>query len=149
VLSPCALGGVLDAKTIPGIRASLVCGSANNQLGDPLRDDRALAEREITWVPDFLCNRMGIVHCGNESFGRVPDDWEIERHLDPDWSGSIPASTRRVLLESRRTGAGPGATADALADAALGEVHPLLGHRGWRIVEGLVSDRWAAAKPSG
>jgi len=149
VLSPCALGGVLDAKTIPGIRAWLVCGSANNQLGDDPRDDRALAERDITWVPDFLCNRMGIVHCGNEPFGHVPDDWEIERHLDPDWAGSIPSTTRRVLLESHRTGAAPGETANALADAALGELHPLLGHRGARIVAGLVSDRWATAKPNG
>jgi len=149
VLSPCALGGVLDAKTIPGIRASLICGSANNQLGDERRDDRALAERGIPWVPDFLCNRMGIVHCGNEPFGRVPDDWEIERHLDPDWSGSIPATTRRVLFESFRTGVPPGEAANALADAALAERHPVLGHRGRRIVAGLVSDRWAAAEASG
>ncbi|HKJ25802.1 MAG TPA: Glu/Leu/Phe/Val dehydrogenase dimerization domain-containing protein [Myxococcota bacterium] len=149
VLSPCALGGVLDAKTIPGIRAALVCGSANNQLGDETRDDRALQERGIVWVPDLLCNRMGIVHCGDEPFGHVADDPRIARHLDPTWAGSIPATTRRVLAESRRSGRPPGEVAHALADAALAEPHPLLGHRGRAIVASLVADRWAADAATG
>jgi len=149
VLSPCALGGVLDAKSIPGIRAALVCGSANNQLADETRDDRALAERGIAWVPDLLCNRMGIVQCGNEPFGRVVDDPEIERHLDPTWEGSIPATTCRVLSESRRTGRPPGEVAHALADAALAEPHPILGHRGRAIVASLTKERRAASTSTG
>lgn len=144
VLSPCALGGVLDAKTIPGIRAALVCGSANNQLGDETRDDRALAARGIAWVPDLLCNRMGIVHCGNEPFGALPDDPAVIRHLDAAWDGSIPATTRRALSEARRSGRPPGEVVHALADAALAEPHPILGHRGRAIVASLVADRWAS-----
>jgi glutamate dehydrogenase/leucine dehydrogenase len=145
VLAPCALGGVLDAKTIPGVRAALVCGSANNQLGDDGRDDRALADRGVVWVPDLLCNRMGIVHCADEAAGRLPDDPAVARHLDPTWPGSIPATTRRVLVASRRTGRPPGETAHGLADAALKEPHPLLGHRGRAIVDSLVRERRAAA----
>ncbi|MBW2314123.1 MAG: Glu/Leu/Phe/Val dehydrogenase [Deltaproteobacteria bacterium] len=149
VLSPCALGGVLDAKTIPGVRAALVCGSANNQLGDERRDDRALAERGIAWVPDLLANRMGIVSCGNEPFGHIANDPQIERHLDPTWPGSIPAMTRRILVESRRTGGPTGEAAHRLADAALAETHPILGHRGPEIVASLVAERWAAADANG
>jgi glutamate dehydrogenase/leucine dehydrogenase len=146
VLAPCALGGVLDAKTIPGLRAPLVCGSANNQLGDERRDDPALAEREITWVPDFLCNRMGIVQCADEPFGRLSDDPAVRRHLDPAWPGSIPAATRRVLARSRDEGVPPGEAANRLADDALAEPHPLYGHRGRRIIAGLVADRWALCR---
>jgi len=144
VLAPCALGGVLDAKTIPGVRATLVCGSANNQLGCEARDDRALAERGIAWVPDLLANRMGIVSCSDEPFGRVPDDPAVARHLDATWPGSIPATTRRVLVESRRTGRPPGETAYALADEALAEPHPVLGHRGAAVLAGLRAEGWAA-----
>lgn len=144
VLAPCALGGVLDGKTIPGIRAPLVCGSANNQLSDPQRDDRALAERDITWVPDFLCNRMGIVSCSDEPFGHLPDDPAVRRHLDPDWPGSVPSTTVRVLARARDAGVPPGEAANRLADEALAEPHPLHGHRGRRIIAGLVARRWAA-----
>ena len=34
VISPCALGGVLNDHTIPGLTASMVCGAANNQLAE-------------------------------------------------------------------------------------------------------------------
>jgi len=149
VLAPCALGGVLDAKSIPGLRTELVCGSANNQLACEERDDRALAEAGITWVPDPLCNRMGIVYCGSEPWGLVPDDPDVLRHLDPAWSGSIPAMTQRVLARARDEGVPPGQAACALADEALREPHPLLGHRGRRIIAGLVADRWAASGREG
>lgn len=50
-------------------RASIVCGAANNQLADPENGDRGLCERGITYVPDFVANRMGIVNCANEQVG--------------------------------------------------------------------------------
>jgi hypothetical protein len=54
-----------------------------------------------------------------------------------------------VLAEARRTGRPPGEVAHALADAALVEPHPTLGHRGRAIVASLVSDRWASAVARG
>merc|ERR1719473_2665511 len=63
IVSPCAYGASLNAATIPSIRAHIVCGAANNQLEDPPRDDRALAQAGVCYVPDFVANRMGIVNC--------------------------------------------------------------------------------------
>ena len=40
VFSPCALGAVLDERTIGELRTTAVCGSANNQLADEERDGR-------------------------------------------------------------------------------------------------------------
>ncbi|HLM17466.1 MAG TPA: Glu/Leu/Phe/Val dehydrogenase dimerization domain-containing protein, partial [Acidimicrobiia bacterium] len=34
ILSPCALGGALNEKTIPQLQCRAVCGAANNQLAD-------------------------------------------------------------------------------------------------------------------
>jgi hypothetical protein len=86
---------------------------------------------------------MGIVYCGGEPFGLVPDDPDVLRHLDPGWPGSIPAMTKLVLARARDEGVPPGQAARALADEALREPHPLLGQRGRRIIAGLVADRWA------
>jgi len=32
-VSPCGIGNVLTPQTIPNIKAKIVCGAANNQLG--------------------------------------------------------------------------------------------------------------------
>ncbi|KAJ1561105.1 hypothetical protein HK405_004906 [Cladochytrium tenue] len=55
-VSPCATGGVLNADTIPQLRARIVCGAANNQLLEPDLDARLLHERGIIYVPDVRNN---------------------------------------------------------------------------------------------
>lgn len=69
IVSPCALGGILNEQTIPQIQAKIVCGAANNQQLDDQVDDKRLTQRGITYVPDFLANRMGITNCANEETG--------------------------------------------------------------------------------
>jgi glutamate dehydrogenase/leucine dehydrogenase len=85
VLAPCALGGVLGPATIPKLRTRIVCGSANNVLLDDDRDAADLAARGITYVPDFVVNRMGIVRCADEHLGRLQPDPLVERQLDPSY----------------------------------------------------------------
>jgi leucine dehydrogenase len=65
VLAPCALGGVLNARTIPHIRARLVCGAANNQL-ETIDDATRLQQRGITYAPDFIANAAGICSVASE-----------------------------------------------------------------------------------
>jgi leucine dehydrogenase len=61
VLSPCAIGGVLSAETIPRLRCAIVAGAANNQLSGP-EDAEGLAERGILYAPDYVVNAGGIIH---------------------------------------------------------------------------------------
>jgi leucine dehydrogenase len=61
VFSPCAMGGVLSAETIPRLRCAIVAGAANNQLSDP-EDAERLAERGILYAPDYVVNAGGIIH---------------------------------------------------------------------------------------
>ena len=142
ILAPCATGAVLNARTIPSIQARIVCGAANNQLEDAARDDALLHERGITYVPDFLANRMGIVNCSNEQYGYLSPDPAMERHLSRDWEHSIHRTTRRVLEESGRTGDPPGRVADRQADGLASELHPIFGHRGVGIIRSLVQNQW-------
>jgi len=146
VLAPCALGGILSAKTIPDLAAKLVCGAANNPLANEEADAAALAGRGIVYVPDFLANRMGIVWCANEQYGRLDDDPAIARHLGESWSGSIPNTVRRVLEASLHGGSTPVAEACRLADALAQEPHPVLGTRAQRIVESLEANGWMSER---
>jgi len=73
VIAPCAVGAVLDPKTIPAIRAPIVAGSANNQLADEERDGEALRKREIVYVPDYVLNAGGLINVFGE-LRRWPED---------------------------------------------------------------------------
>lgn len=65
VLAPCAMGGVLNSRTIPLLRCLAVAGCANNQL---LNDSDAdeLASRGILYAPDFVINAGGLINVSLE-----------------------------------------------------------------------------------
>jgi leucine dehydrogenase len=68
MLAPCALGGVLDADTIPRLQCRAVIGAANNQLGSPDADS-LLMTRGILYAPDFVVNAGGIMNLAEEFTG--------------------------------------------------------------------------------
>ena len=70
VLSPCALGAILNDKTIPKINAKIVCGGANNQLQEVERHGKMLAERNILFVPDYVANAGGLLSGSAEVLNR-------------------------------------------------------------------------------
>ena len=138
VLAPCATGGILNPRTIPAIRAGIVCGAANNQLEDPERDDLLLEERGILYLPDFLVNRMGIVNCADEQYGYLEEDPRLEAHLGDEWENSVYNLSLAVLDEARKTGKTPARVALDLAEKRSFDLHPLWGHRGAAIIRSLV-----------
>lgn len=142
IFAPCATGAVLNNKTIPKIKAKIVCGAANNQLEDPARDDKALMKRGIIYVPDFLTNRMGIVNCANEQYGYLNNDPAIEMHFNKKWKHSIFNTTIEVLKESKKTKKPSGEIAVNLADKYSEMSHPMFGHRGKRIIDSLAENEW-------
>ncbi len=77
IFSPCALGAVLNAVTIPALRCAAVCGAANNQLAEEADGDR-LAERGILYVPDYVANAGGVINIrpagGHGQGGQHPPD---------------------------------------------------------------------------
>jgi leucine dehydrogenase len=63
VLSPCAIGGIINPQTVPGLRCRVIAGGANNQL-QSARDGDLLRERGIAYAPDFVINAGGVLHGG-------------------------------------------------------------------------------------
>ncbi|XP_038054455.1 leucine dehydrogenase-like isoform X1 [Patiria miniata] len=141
IISPCALGNILNADTIPTINAKIVCGAANNQLGSP-EDNLLLKERGITYIVDYLANRMGIVNCANETYGRLPDDPAINRHFGREWDNSIFLMTKKMLKKAQSEDITPVEAANAIADKLSLELHPIWPQRSQQIIQALVDNNW-------
>jgi leucine dehydrogenase len=73
VFSPCALGAILNDKTIPKLKASIVAGGANNQLADEAKHGPMLAKRKIIYAPDYAINAGGLISVANELEGYPPE----------------------------------------------------------------------------
>ena len=109
VFAPCALGAVLNARTIPDIRAGLVCGAANNQLAVP-EDGARLAARGILYAPDYLVNAGGVI-----SVARLRlrlDDVAVEAKV-----AAIPETLVHVFRIAEQQGVTPAQAADRLAES--------------------------------
>jgi len=65
ILSPCALGGIIDEKSIGKMRCQAIAGSANNQLASPSMG-KILLDRGILYAPDFIINAGGIINAASE-----------------------------------------------------------------------------------
>jgi leucine dehydrogenase len=74
IFSPCALGGVLNADTIPKLRCGAVAGGANNQLAGP-EDPGRLKDRDILYAPDYVINIGGAMAI----LGLETKNWTPER----------------------------------------------------------------------
>lgn len=74
IFAPCALGGILNAKTIPELKAKIIAGAANNQLDQEEADDLALLERGILYAPDYVINAGGIISVESEVHKERLDD---------------------------------------------------------------------------
>jgi leucine dehydrogenase len=93
ILAPCALGGILDHKTIQQLKCQMVCGTANNQLLHPDADGALLKQRGILYAPDFIANAGGLIRLGGLYVGLT------EKRID-DKVAAIEDTTLAVFKES-------------------------------------------------
>lgn len=142
ILSPNALGNILTETTIPLIKSKIICGAANNQLGKP-SDNRLLMDQGITYIVDFLCNRMGIVNCVNETYGRLENDPALSQHFDKNWKDSIWNDTQEVLKTVQKKDITPVEAANEIAERKSLEWHPIWPKRSQQIMNNLINGSWS------
>jgi leucine dehydrogenase len=75
IFAPCALGAVINDKTLPQLKVEIVAGAANNQLHEERHGD-ALASRGVLYAPDYVANAGGVINVYSELAG-----WGRERSL--------------------------------------------------------------------
>ena len=113
ILSPCALGGILNEETIPRLRVRGVCGGANNQLRKEADAER-LRARGIAVVPDFVASAGGVI-AGTAAAGLYPQS-EMQGKLE-----GIHARSLAILGQAEERDVTPHAVAYEMAARMLGE----------------------------
>jgi leucine dehydrogenase len=61
IFAPYALGGVINERTVPRLKARIVAGSANNIFEDEARDAALLDRRGIVYAVDYIANSGGTI----------------------------------------------------------------------------------------
>ncbi len=132
IFSPCAIGGILNATTIPTLQCKYVVGAANNQLGNFDEDYKLLRDRGIVYVPDFYINRLGIINCANEQYGRLVETLkqEVKKVFNDPKNGTLA-----LLQEADATKKTPHEVAVKWANEWVREPHPIWGHRGLELIK--------------
>ncbi len=113
LLSPNAMGNVLNARTIPGLRVAGVCGGANNQLGDR-SDAVALRERGILYAPDYVVNAGGVITVSDELH---PDGHNFERCKAK--TGRISDTLAQVFAIAERDGVDTETASESVARSRM------------------------------
>ena len=68
IFAPCALGAIINDKTIPALKVEIVAGAANNQLLEERHGDE-LDRRGIMYTPDYVANAGGVINVYSELAG--------------------------------------------------------------------------------
>ena len=94
VFAPCALGAVLNIRTIPQLKCKVIAGSANNQL-ETDADGELLFNKGIVYAPDYAINAGGLINVAAELEG-----YNHERVLEK--VSMIGQTIDNILEESKR-----------------------------------------------
>lgn len=111
VYAPCAMGGSLTPHTAQQVRASLVCGAANNQLSETSVGG-VLAGRGVTWVPDYVANGGGLVQVAGEIWDLSPA--QVRADVE-----AIADTVSDLLARAGSSGRLPGEVADEIVAERL------------------------------
>ena len=118
VLAPCAIGGIINPRTIPMLRAPIIAGGANNVLDDERRDGESLSERGINYAPDYVINAGGLINVYSElkGYGR-------EKAMQD--AGNIFDTVKRVINKAKVDGITSALAANRVAEDRIAAVHRL------------------------
>jgi leucine dehydrogenase len=95
ILSPCALGAVINKKTISRLNCKIIAGGANNPLDNEFSDEKSLLKKGIVYVPDFVLN------CGGFLQALVERDGGSVKNARKK-SSIVGKRLKQVILKSRK-----------------------------------------------
>lgn len=113
IFAPCAIGGIINDKTIPRLKCRGVVGGANNQLLRPEHGERLMAEG-ILYAPDYVVNAGGIMNISVEMHGSGYDPYHARILVN-----SIYDNLREVFDIAKRRGISTSLAAEELAEQKL------------------------------
>jgi leucine dehydrogenase len=118
VLSPNALGAILDDESIAALNTKIVAGGANNQLARA-QHGQVLFERGILYAPDYVINAGGIISVATEYLarrdGREASKAEVNTLIE-----HIPGRLCQIWRKSDEGNTSPDVVADRMAQELIG-----------------------------
>ena len=112
VLAPCAIGGIINKRTIPKLRAPIIAGGANNVLNEEERDGEALMEKGIAYAPDYVINAGGLINVYSE-LKRLP----LAKAMDS--SANIFSTVKEIINAAKLQGITTMSAANQLAEKRI------------------------------
>lgn len=112
IFTPCALGAIINPKTIDRLKVKIVAGAANNQL-ETREMGAALQKRGILYAPDYVINAGGIINVMGELDARFDAKW-VEGKLV-----TLKATVGEILDAAAREGRPSNIIADEIARRRL------------------------------
>ena len=100
VFAPCAMGAVLNEKSVEKLNCPIIAGGANNQLSS-LSIGKKLFEKGILYIPDFIVNSGGLIYVSSYLTPKKSNEW-IEKKIQ-----EIPSTIRKVCEFSSEEGIDP------------------------------------------
>lgn len=108
VFAPCAMGAVINDRTLPQLKARIVAGAANNQL-DENRHALELHRRGILYAPDYVINAGGII----DIYFEIHGDDEVAEMVKLEEIGD---TLSEIFAEAGETGKTTAEIADRIAE---------------------------------
>ena len=108
IYAPCALGAVVNPKTLPQFKCKAIAGAANNVIYDDACGE-ALKAKGILYAPDFI-NSGGVINAGQEAFTTYNEENVLKQ------VHNIYNTILRMLEESKATGKPEGVIATEFAE---------------------------------
>jgi leucine dehydrogenase len=113
VFAPCALGAILNAKTIPTLTCKVIAGAANNQL-ETEANGFDLFKRGIIYAPDYAINAGGLINVSAELDG-------YNKEIVLGKVSQIYNTISDILTHSIQQSIPPHVAADRIAELHLAE----------------------------
>ena len=118
VLSPNALGAILDDESIAKLGCQIVAGGANNQLARA-KHGQVLFDRGILYAPDYVINAGGIISVATEYLarrdGKTGSVDEVNALIE-----QIPGRLAQIWQVSEAESSSPDVVADRMAQELIG-----------------------------
>jgi leucine dehydrogenase len=117
IFAPCALGAILNDRTIPQLKVKIVAGGANNQLAEE-RHGVQLEKNDILYAPDYVINAGGLINVYGEIEGYVKEK-AVSR------AEGIYNTLTEIFSIAKKEGIPNFEAANRLAEKRLGKVSSL------------------------
>ena len=114
VFAPCALGAVVNDKTLARFKFEIIAGAANNQLQEERHGDE-LEKRNILYAPDYVINAGGLINVYGELH-----NWSADRARRK--AGEIYDTLLQLFELAREQGLPTYEAADRLAERRIEQV---------------------------